>query len=188
MAQALVGALGWREAYATLGALTLAVTLPAALAATRGTRAVGADKLPVLPFIRTRAFILMCAIFLLLGMLSIGVLASLVPIMVGRGFTPQGAAQVAAVTGLAAIAGRGGIGWVLDRFHAPYVVCAIALIASAAFLLIAYGSGLASAYLIAACWAQKLTSPPSSCAATSAGRRSAGCSGCSSSAPARGRF
>ena len=154
LAQALVGSLGWREAYATLGALTLLVTLPAALVATRGVgraapRAAGANGMSVLPLIRTRAFILMCTIFLLLGVLSIGALANLVPIMVGRGFTPQGAAQVAAVTGLAAIAGRGGIGWVLDRLHAPYVVCAVALLATAAFLLIAYGTGTASAYLIA---------------------------------------
>lgn len=154
LAQALIGGLGWREAYATLGALTLAVTLPAALVATRGVaraapRAAGADETPVLPLVRTRAFILMCTIFLLLGVLSVGALANLVPIMVGRGFTPQGAAQLAAVTGLAAICGRGGIGWVLDRFHAPYVVCAVALTAAAAFLLIAYGTGTASAYLIA---------------------------------------
>jgi MFS family permease len=154
LAQALVGGLGWREAYVTLGALTLVVTLPAALVATRGVhraapRAAGASRQPVLPLIRTRAFILMCTIFLLLGVLSIGALASLVPIMVGRGFTPQGAAQVAAVTGLAAIAGRGGIGWVLDRFHAPYIVCAIALLATAAFLLMAYSTGTAAAYLIA---------------------------------------
>lgn len=154
LAQALVGGLGWREAYATLGALTLVVTLPAALVATRGVqraapRAAGVSKLAVLPLIRTRAFILMCTIFVLLGTLSIGALANLVPIMAGRGFTPQGAAQIAGVTGLAAIAGRGGIGWVLDRVHAPYVVCAIALIAAAAFLLIAYSSGTAPSYLIA---------------------------------------
>jgi len=102
LAQALVGGLGWREAYATLGALTLVVTLPAALVATRGLqragpRAAGSDRLPVLPLIKTRAFVLMCTIFLLLGVLSIGALANLVPIMVGRGFTPQGAAQAAAV-------------------------------------------------------------------------------------------
>ena len=154
LAQAFVSGLGWREAYAALGALTLVITLPAALVATRGVtraapRTAGVDDTPVLPLIKTRAFILMCTIFLLLGVLSIGALANLVPIMVGRGFTPGGAAQVAAITGLAAICGRGGIGWVLDRFHAPYVVCAIALVAVVAFLLIAYSTGTASAYLIA---------------------------------------
>ena len=154
LAQALVSGLGWREAYATLGALTLVVTLPAALVATRGVgraapRAAGVEQAPVLPMVLTRTFVVMSTIFLLLGTLSIGALANLVPIMSGRGFTPQGAAQMAAVTGFAAIAGRGGIGWVLDRVHAPYVVCAIALTAASAFLLIAYSTGEAASYLTA---------------------------------------
>ena len=38
LAQFLLVRLGWREAFAVLGALTLAVTLPAALMATRGAR------------------------------------------------------------------------------------------------------------------------------------------------------
>lgn len=157
LAQFLVVRLGWREAFAVLGALTLAITLPAALVATRGTRrpalraaASGADRKPVLPFIMTRAFVVMCVIFLLLGIISIGGLANLVPIMVGRGFSLAEAAQVAAVTGIATIAGRGGIGFVLDRVYAPYVVCAISLLAMASFLLIAYSTGVALAYLAAA--------------------------------------
>jgi len=104
----------------------------------------------VLPLIRSRAFIVMCIIFLLLGTVLVGTLTSIVPIMVGRGFTPQEAAQIAGLTGLTAILGRGGIGWVLDRVHPPYVAAAMALLALCAFLLVAYGTGTASAYLIAA--------------------------------------
>ncbi len=92
----------------------------------------------------------MNAIFLLLGIVSIGTLTSIVPMMIGRGFSPQEAAQIAGVTGLAAIAGRGGIGWVLDRVHPPYVIAGIATIALGAFLLVAYGTGSAAAYLTAA--------------------------------------
>jgi len=155
LAQALVGRLGWREAYAILGALTLVVTLPAALVATRGVhrpvpQVAAMERRPVLPLVKTRAFILMCAIFLLLGVVSIGGLANLVPIMVSRGFSPQEAAQIAAVTGLAAIAGRGGIGFVLDRVYAPFVVCAVSLLATAAFLLVAHSTGVVPAYLAAA--------------------------------------
>lgn len=153
LAQFLVARLGWREAFAVLGALTLVVTLPAALVATRGARGpalrAAAPRMPVLPFIKTRAFVVMCLIFLLLGVISIGGLASLVPIMVGRGFSPVEAAQVAAATGIATIAGRGGVGFVLDRVYAPYVVCAVSLLAMASFLLIAYGTGVALAYLAA---------------------------------------
>ena len=158
LAQFLVTRLGWREAFAVLGALTLAVTLPAALVATRGARGPAlraaasghAERKPLLSFIGTRAFVVMCVIFLLLGIISIGGLANLVPIMVSRGFSPAEAAQVAGMTGIATIAGRGGIGFVLDRVYAPFVVCAISLLAMASFLLIAYSTGVAPAYLAAA--------------------------------------
>ncbi len=145
---------GWRDAYAALGILTFVFTLPAALIATRGigrpARALpGATVVPVLPLLRSRAFILMCIIFLLLGIVSIGTLTSLVPIMIGRGFTPQEAAQIAGLTGITAIIGRGGIGWVLDRVHPPLVVASMAAMALCAFLLVAYATGAASAYLIA---------------------------------------
>lgn len=154
LAQALMVHLGWRGAYAVFGALTLVATVPAVFVATRGLpqrprRDAAARAVPLMAFIRTRAFVLMCLIFLLLGVISVGALAALVPIMVARGFSPAGAAQVAGVTGLVVILGRGGIGWVLDRVHPPYVVAAVAALAVCAFLLIAYSHGTVSAYLIA---------------------------------------
>ena len=147
--------LGWRYAYAALGLLTFVFTLPAALIVTRGigcpTRAAkGALAQSIRPLVVSRPFILMNAIFLLLGIVSIGTLTSIVPMMISRGFSAQEAAQIAGVTGLVAIAGRGGIGWVLDRVHPPYVIAGIATIALGAFLLVAYGTGTSAAYLTAA--------------------------------------
>lgn len=154
LAQALTVRFGWREAYAALGVLTLMLTVPAALLATQGLPHPGRPRagmaaVPVMPFVRTRAFVLMCAVFLLLGAVSVGALSALVPIMMGRGFSPAAAAQVAGITGLVVIVGRGGIGWVLDRVHPPYVVTAVAVLAACAFLLVAYSQGTASSYLIA---------------------------------------
>ena len=150
---------GWRAAYVGLGILTFVFTVPAALVATRsvgapvrartGTATVAVLPLPVLPLIISRTFIVICAIFVLLGTTSIGTLTSIVPMMVGRGFTPQAAAKLGGLTGLAAICGRGGIGWVLDRAHPPLVVAAIALAALAAYLIAAYGSGGTSGYVMA---------------------------------------
>jgi MFS family permease len=155
LSQALMAAFGWREAYATLGGLTFILTLPAALIATRGTQPLarlrgGVPQASVLPLIKTRAFVLMCSFFVLLGIISIGTLVELVPAMIGRGFTPQAAAQLAGITGLVAIAGRGGIGWIMDRVHAPYVVVCIALLGMCACLLVGFGEGAGSAYLAAA--------------------------------------
>ena len=155
LAQILIGHLGWRDAYAIFGALTLLVGLPAALVTTRNlprpARFSGlATEVQVLPLVRTRAFVLICVIFLLFGVVSVGALANLVPAMIHRGFSPRSAAGIAGVTGLVAIAGRGGIGWVLDRSRPSYVVCTVALLAMCAFLLLAYGEGTGSAYLLAA--------------------------------------
>ena len=154
LSQLLISDFGWRSAYAALGGLTLVITIPAAFVATSGMpqlrKTRSATETAVLPLIGSWAFLLLCALFLLLGIVTVGTLAHLVPIMIGRGFSPQGAAQVAGVTGLATIAGRGGIGWLLDRLYPPRVVAGVALLAVGSFLLLAYGSGTGLAYLAAA--------------------------------------
>ena len=67
--------------------------------------------------------------------------------MIDRGFAPAAAARVAALTGLAALASRGGIGWVLDRVQAPRVVATVSLLACVSFLLLAFGGSRPSSYL-----------------------------------------
>ncbi len=157
LSQALTANFGWRQAWVVLGALTLLVTFPAALIATRGLGQ-AAPQHPgfpavapgsVMPLITSRTFVTMCFAFFLLGVISVGALTNVVPIMIFRGFSPQEAAQIAGLTGITAIIGRGGIGWVLDRSHPPYVVAATALTALAASLLLVYGEGAVLAYLAA---------------------------------------
>jgi MFS family permease len=152
--QTLIGAFGWRETYAFMGLLTLLITLPAALIATRGVERgrVGrtvAGTPPMMVMVRTRAFVLMCVLFVLLGIISVGALAHLVPMMTDRGLAPAAAARVASLAGIAAIVGRGGLGWLLDRIHASYLLAAISLMAVCAFLLIAFGPGLLPGYVAA---------------------------------------
>ncbi len=152
LAQALVAAYGWRHAYAVIGLITLLVGLPAGLVATRHTRGpvlrtVNAVQPPILPALRTPTFLLMFAVFLLLGITTVGVLAQLVPMMVDRGFSPTAAARVAALTGLAALVSRGGIGWVLDRVQAPRVIAAVAMLACISFLLLASRGGRPTSYV-----------------------------------------
>ena len=69
--------------------------------------------------------------------------------MVDHGFTPGEAARIAGLSGLAVVVVRGGLGWVLDRVHAPYVLAVISVIAGAVPLLLAYGEGPATGYLAA---------------------------------------
>jgi MFS family permease len=155
LAQALVGQFGWRGAYAALGLLTVLITFPAALIATRDVtrpailRAVARTP-SVMAMVQTRVFVLMCVLFVLIGTISVGTLAHIVPMMIDRGFAPGAAVQVASMAGLAAIIGRGGLGWVLDRVHASYVLAAFSFAAVCAFLLLVFGSGPVLGYLAAA--------------------------------------
>ena len=146
LAQSLTGALGWREAFASLGLITFLVTCPAAFVATRGlarpaVSSPGAELSVVVAIVRTRTFMLLCLLFVLVGTISVGALAHLVPLMIDRGLTPDAAAHVAALTGLAAIVGRCGLGFILDRVHASYVLAAVALMAVAAYLLLGFAEG-----------------------------------------------
>ena len=153
LAQALVSAFGWRYAYATLGALTLVITLPAALLATRGARGParrGADRaISVWPLVTTPTFLLIACIFILIGLASVGTLSNLVPMMTDRGFSVAAAARLAGLTGFATIVSRGAIGSLLDKFHAPYVLCGVCVAGAAACLLLASTQGGSVSYLAA---------------------------------------
>jgi MFS family permease len=155
LAQLLVDHVGWRGAYVGLGALTFLITMPAALIATRKVpapvRRTATLGLPALASMaRTPAFVVMCTSLFLLAAVSVGTAAHLVPMMTDRGLTPSAAARLASIMGIAVVAGRCGLGWILDRVHASYVLAAVSLTAASAFLLLAYGEGLAPAHLAAA--------------------------------------
>ena len=152
-AQLLIESHGWRVAYATIGISTLLVTFPAALFATRYAHTPaprrGGIAAPILPLVLTRAFVLMCAIFVALGLASGGVIANLISMMIDRGFTPSAAAGVASFAGLTVILGRGGIGWLLDRWNAARMLAGIATLIVAAMLLLAYVPVRSASYLAA---------------------------------------
>ncbi len=152
-AQLLIESYGWRGAYATIGIFTLLVTFPAALFATRYARTPvlrpGTIAVPILPLVCTRAFTLMCVIFIALGLASGGVIANLVSMMIDRGFTPPAAATVASLAGLTVIIGRGGIGSLLDKWNAARLLGCVALLIFMAMLLLAYVPGRPASYAAA---------------------------------------
>lgn len=152
LAQFLLSEFSWRTAYVALGVLTFVVTLPGVLVATRNVpgpvrRRAAAVRIGAM--LRTRAYILMSVAFVLLGVVTVGVLANFVPMMVDHGFTPAAAASIAGLSGLAVVVGRGGLGWVLDRVHAPYVLAVVSVVAAGVPLLLAYGEGPAVGYVAA---------------------------------------
>ena len=155
LAEWLVHTCGWRDAYLIIGGLSLVVGLPSAFIATRNARgpavrpARSADTAVTRlgPLLRTRRFVTCCALFSLIGLTTIGLLGQIVPMMIDRGFAPAQAARVAALTGLAALLGRGIIGWVLDRVDARKVIAAVAIFACVSFLLLALSQTRPASYL-----------------------------------------
>ncbi len=145
LAQWFVGHFGWRSAYAALGLLTLIVTLPAAWIATRHARLPLPnrlrDRVAIAPLLLTRAFLVSSASLILIAIAAGGAFASLVPMLVDRGNNPAQAARIAGLAGIAVIAGRGGIGWLLDRFNAARLLALVCCAVVTSLLLLIYAHG-----------------------------------------------
>lgn len=145
LAQTFVGHYGWRTAYAALGIITLVVTVPAALVATRNARLPlpnrVRERVDLTPLICTRAFLVMCAVLMLIAVAAGGAFATLVPMLVDRGNNPAEAARVVGLAGIALIAGRGGIGWLLDRFNAARLLACVCLAVVTSLLLLTFAHG-----------------------------------------------
>ncbi len=153
LAQHFISSFGWRSAYLALAGLAIAVGIPAALLATRSapgpvirSKTVGA--VPVLPLMRTRAYLLICAIFFLLGTAGTGVLTHLVPMITDQGFSPAAAARFAGLVGISTLVSRGVVGWLLDRVHAALMVATVAVVCAVMCLLLYHG-GSGGSYALA---------------------------------------
>jgi predicted MFS family arabinose efflux permease len=150
VAQALVTAVGWRAAYAVIGLLVIAFTLPiVALLLVPSPECLGlqpdgdengrpragaaaptSGALTARQALRTAAFWMIVLAFALNSASVVGCLTHLVPLLTDRGVTPARAALAASTLGGATLLGRVGVGYLVDRLFAPYV--AIALLATGA--------------------------------------------------------
>lgn len=130
---------GWRSAVLVMAAVTLLVGLPASLLIgtsdkpVSGTRARGR-------FEANRQTLVLLVIAFLLGLIVAGLIVHLVPMLVDRGMTAEAAAQVAAGVGAAVLVARLVVGYLFDRFHAPYVA-ALFLLSPVAAALLLWGGG-----------------------------------------------
>ncbi len=139
LGQFLIAHYGWRLAYVGLGLVTLLVTFtvnllflhdPAdkgftlgdSLEAVKGRGEAGGYRLR--ECLHLPSFWLTAADFFLLGSMSTGIATHQVPMLIDRGLTPQNAANVQSLFGVALIVGRLGVGYLMDRIHAPYVAMA----------------------------------------------------------------
>lgn len=87
-----------------------------------------------------RRFLLLAAIFLLASTGIFGTVVHLVPMLTDRGFSPASAANLAALMGLAVIAGRLITGFLLDRLEANLLAAAIFALSAGGVMLLAAGN------------------------------------------------
>ncbi len=132
LAEQLVMGIGWRYAYLVLGAVTLAVALPALLLFVRieepaATHTVTRDR-KVVPegltrseVLRSRLFWVMAMAFFLVSVALAAVMAHLIPMLTDRGVPGDTAELALSAGGIALILGRLIAGYLLDLVFGPYV-------------------------------------------------------------------
>jgi MFS family permease len=152
-----IAAWGWQGGYLAIGAfiLFLAVPLialflkdrpPVAAPATTGIAAgAGVGAAPELPGLsleearRTAAFWKIALGFFFVSGVVAALIINLVPLLIDRGLDRADAAAIASVMGIAVLGGRIGIGFLLDRLHAPAVARTLLGLCAGGCLLLSLG-------------------------------------------------
>ncbi len=130
---------GWRMAVLVMAGATLLIGLPASLLVGTSDRPAGGDKARG-RFEVNRQTLMLLLIAFLLGLIVAGLIVHLVPMLVDRGMAAADAAQVAAGVGVAVVVARLVVGYLFDRFHAPYVA-ALFLLSPVVAALLLHGGG-----------------------------------------------
>jgi predicted MFS family arabinose efflux permease len=143
LAPALLGRIfaehGWRYGAMAMAAASAVVGVPLCLLLPRGPKQIDLDTRPKGRFEGNRAIWLLLVVGILLGVIVAGLIIHLVPMLVDRGMQPAAAANVAASVGLAVIASRVVVGWMFDRFHAPFVAAVFLAMPIGSCLLLGLG-------------------------------------------------
>jgi cyanate permease len=163
LAQALLTAVGWRQAYVILGLLVIGVTIPVVglflketpqmmgllpdgetVAQAGATKQSGQESgVNSSEVWYTRTFWLMINAFFLMSVSFHGIAIHFVPMLTDRGVSAQSAALAVSMSAVGALLGGVGAGYLLDRFFAPYV--AVGFLGGAALGIGLLWSGVGSA-------------------------------------------
>jgi MFS family permease len=142
VAQALIQSLGWRGAFATLGALVLALAVPVVVPLVRDKpgfhRGIGGDAggASVRQALLSRAFWILVLVLFLCSLGQNGMVTHLSALLTDRGVSSHDAAIAVSLMGAASLLGRLVTGWLLDRFFAPRLAfCLLTLAALGIFIL-----------------------------------------------------
>jgi predicted MFS family arabinose efflux permease len=158
LAEALIRAVGWRNACLALGGMVLVVGVPTIARFIRERPADGArtggetSGASVSEGLTSRVFWILVIVLFFQSIAQNGALTHMAALLTDRGVSAGGAAIALSAMGAASLAGRLVTGWLLDRFFAPRVAfCLLAVAALGTFVLSGAQSlamGLAAAVLI----------------------------------------
>ena len=131
---------GWRMAVLAMAAVAFVAGLPLALSVPRAPQLnTGRTVLPRGILEWSRPTVILMVNGFLLGVVVAGLVVHLVPMLADRGVPLATAANMAASIGVAVLVSRGLVGWLFDRFHAPYVAAAFLAIPMGSCLLLGLG-------------------------------------------------
>lgn len=122
-AQMFISELGWRAAYPALGALSVAMVLPAALLLIRdhpGQRAASARETSggARVALRSPTFWRLAFVYFLTGVAINGTVVHLIPLLTDRGISPELAAGLSSYLGIGVLVSRVAAGFLLDHLDA----------------------------------------------------------------------
>lgn len=169
LAQKLIDLYGWRSAYLGLGALVLFVGVPivawiirerpadmgldARAVAFEGTTTRSESVLPGLSLSEALASPVLWAMVGLGFLIAVslhGIQIHMVPLLTDRGISADMAAGgFALLSGVSAVIGRMGVGWLFDRFFAPRVTMVAFLLPAAAMVMFVLSSSVWTAVALA---------------------------------------
>ena len=131
-AQFLIKEFGWRNSYLVLGGATMLLAVPICahlfgrypINDARSLSGSG-DWNRCWEIIRSRVFLEVTLIFGLIGVVSLGLIAHFVPLIIQNGLTRDEAAGVSTIIGIAVVASRACVGFALDRVRGPTVLAVV---------------------------------------------------------------
>lgn len=131
-----IGTHGWRSGLLAMAATMAVIGLPVALLIGKGDVRSTSKGAVRGRFEANRSTATLLVVALLLGALVAGMIVHLVPLLIDAGTAPTQAARYAAAIGFAVLGARILVGYLFDRFHAPYVASVFLLSPIAAALLL----------------------------------------------------
>ncbi len=154
-AQALIQSVGWRGAFAILGAMVLAIALPVVVPLVRERpgfdrgRRVETEGVSVAHAMRSRAFWILIVVLFLFSIGQNGAMTHLSALLTDRGVSPHDAAIAVSLMGAASLVSRLVTGWLLDRFFAPRLACCVFALASLGIFILSFAHSLVMGSLAA---------------------------------------